>query len=289
LLDVITEQLDQKRLAHAYVIEGNAEEQLKAVAHEFAKSLLCSGNRSQSLHACGHCKSCDLFAAGTHPDFSLLGIESGTIGVDEVRVITGFLSHTSQLGGAQVVVVQSAEKMTENAANAILKTLEEPSDNSYLLLLTDSRNKLLPTIRSRCQFLAIPKQSRESLQQAFPDVPEYVYGFVNDNQERVEALMANGQVEQLSELYNGFIQSLRMGRDQLTHLMTGKDSDLVEPFIVYLMQRRARQLLIKGSHDGALKVMDLLAQHHKQFIKQLGLNRSLAMANLLKSGLPLLR
>ena len=101
---------------------------------------------------CGHCHTCHLMAAQSHPDFHVLASQEGKdIGVDQVRAINEIVSQHAQQNGNKLVYIQDAERLTEAAANALLKTLEEPRPNTYFLLQTEPSSSLLATIYSRCQ------------------------------------------------------------------------------------------------------------------------------------------
>lgn len=101
---------------------------------------------------CGACHHCSLFNAGNHPDFySLELIENKDIGIDQIREVNEKVYQRSQQGGNKVIMLKYADRLTEAAANALLKTLEEPTENTYFLLQADLSSQLLATIRSRCQ------------------------------------------------------------------------------------------------------------------------------------------
>lgn len=146
------------RLPHALMLAGPAGIGKTPLAQSLMQLVLCEAPIS-SL-ACGKCKSCGLNRAGTHPDFTALyPEESGkAIKVDAIREAAIKLTKTAQISEYKVVVLAPADAMNTNAANALLKTLEEPADKTLLILVTDSVNAVLPTIRSRCQIksLAIP-------------------------------------------------------------------------------------------------------------------------------------
>lgn len=159
--------------AHAYLLHGPAGIGKRALAERLMASLLCK--QPEGLEACGHCKSCSLLAAGSHPDNYILEPEESdkAIKVDQVRDLVSFVVQTAQLGGRKVVLVEPVESMNINAANALLKSLEEPSGNTILLLVSHQSSRLLPTIRSRCIQQACPLPSEAlSLQwlvKALPD------------------------------------------------------------------------------------------------------------------------
>ena len=142
--------------AHAYLLHGPAGIGKRALAERLMASLLCK--QPAGLEACGTCKSCLLLAAGSHPDNYILEPEEAgkAIKVDQVRELVSFVVQTAQLGGRKVVLVEPVEAMNINAANALLKSLEEPSGDTVLLLVSHQSSRLLPTIRSRCVQQACP-------------------------------------------------------------------------------------------------------------------------------------
>lgn len=142
----------QNRLGHALLLTGPAGVGKTAFARRFSQALLCAAALPDHT-PCGQCHSCRLFQAGSHPDYlAVTPAEPGKpIKVDQVRDLNAFLGFTSQFSGRQIVQVQPAEAMNINAANSLLKTLEEPTPGSLLLLLSAAPNSLPATVRSRCQ------------------------------------------------------------------------------------------------------------------------------------------
>ncbi|WP_110950629.1 DNA polymerase III subunit delta' [Pseudomonas bohemica] len=142
--------------AHAYLLHGPAGIGKRALAERLMHLLLCQ--QPQGLEACGQCKSCSLLTAGSHPDNYILEPEEAdkAIKVDQVRDLVSFVVQTSQMGGRKVVLIEPVESMNINAANALLKSLEEPSGDTVLLLVSHQPSRLLPTIKSRCVQQACP-------------------------------------------------------------------------------------------------------------------------------------
>lgn len=166
------------RHAHAYLLHGPAGIGKRALADTLVAFLLCQ--HPEGGRACARCKACQLLAAGTHPDYFQLEPEEPEkpIRVDQVRELVGFVVQTAQLGGRKVVLLEPAEAMNLNAANALLKSLEEPSGDTVLLLISHQPSRLLPTIKSRCVQQACPlpgvEQSRAWLAAALPGQPTEV-------------------------------------------------------------------------------------------------------------------
>ena len=154
------QQRQQNRLAHALLFQGPKGTGKKQCAHELAKALLCSQPDDAGV-ACGHCDACHLVSAGTHPDLRLLkptppptSTSSNpvlTIKIDALRDMYKALAETSQFGGYRVAVIEDADRMPTQAANSLLKTLEEPGSNTLLVLVSSHPHHLPVTIRSRCQ------------------------------------------------------------------------------------------------------------------------------------------
>lgn len=163
-----------ERLHHALLIHGPAGIGKFALAERFAQRLLCEAGGA-ARKPCGTCDGCRWFDASTHPDFRLLEPEalarrltaeddtdgptpataktakpSQEIKVDQVRELDQFLSLRSHRGRRRVVLVHPAETMNANAANALLKALEEPQPGAHFILVSHRPARLLPTIRSRC-------------------------------------------------------------------------------------------------------------------------------------------
>lgn len=153
-------------LPHALLLCGPAGLGKRAVTEAFVRARLCGSPREGM--ACGTCKACKLLAAGTHPDRMLVTIEENPkthklrseIVVDQVRALSARLAMAAQLGGWQVAVIDPADAMNAVAQNALLKTLEEPSAASLIVLVADQPSRLSATIRSRCQRLdfTVPAQ-----------------------------------------------------------------------------------------------------------------------------------
>lgn len=136
------------RLGHAWLLLGEAGLGKEQLAERLAQLHLC--HHPQQGEPCGHCHACQLADKGNHPDLCIIPGDSKTIGVDAVRELGSRLQRSAQLGHGKVVIIPDAERMTEAAANALLKTLEEPAGDSLLLLIASQISRLLPTIRSRC-------------------------------------------------------------------------------------------------------------------------------------------
>ncbi len=160
------------QLPHALLLYGLAGTGISRFAAAIAQTLLCDSGAGAP---CGKCHSCQLYNAGNHPDLLWLAPEreGGLIKVDQVREVVSFGHASAQQGGYRVVIISPAEAMNANAANSLLKTLEEPGDKTLLLLVSHAAATVLPTVRSRCQQMAMavpsPAEGKEWLQQHLSD------------------------------------------------------------------------------------------------------------------------
>jgi DNA polymerase III subunit delta' len=157
------------QLPHAVLLQGRAGLGKYGLAQAFAKLLLCEQRDANADVACGQCPSCHWFEQGSHPDVHILQPnaldevddsaperkKSEWISVEQVRQAIAFLQLSSHRNGLRVVLLNPAEAMNAAAANALLKTLEEPPENSLLILVSHQPSRLLPTILSRCHQLRV--------------------------------------------------------------------------------------------------------------------------------------
>jgi DNA polymerase-3 subunit delta' len=148
----IVQRWKRGSLPHALLLTGPHGLGKSIFADNLVKSVLCE-RPADNGHACDHCKNCQLVAAGSHPDIHEVGVaeESKVIKIDQIRDLCEKLSKTSQLAGYKVGIIRDAERMNTNAANSLLKTLEEPGADTLIVLLSSQPGTMPATIRSRCQ------------------------------------------------------------------------------------------------------------------------------------------
>lgn len=164
-----------QRLPHALLLTGAPGLGKLQLAQHFAQALLCQHPVPATGDACGVCRSCELAQAGSHPDYRLVQPEDHgkPIKIDQVRELCAFLSYTPQYGGYKIALLEPAEQMNINAANSLLKTLEEPPGTCLLVLISANPARLPITVRSRCQTLTLtipaPDIALPWLQKQLPD------------------------------------------------------------------------------------------------------------------------
>lgn len=154
----------QERIPQALLITGNKGLGKQQLANQFAVALLCATPQANGM-ACGVCSSCLLVNAETHPDFIQVQPEEPGkgIGIGQIRSLITRLTLKPQFETYRVVIVNPADKMNNAAANAFLKCLEEPTERTVIILITEKPAKLPATIISRCQKLAVVTPDKETV------------------------------------------------------------------------------------------------------------------------------
>lgn len=152
----VQSQIAGNRLPHAILLQGLPGSGRRQFADALCSFLLCE---SADNKPCGHCRQCQLYNSGNHPDVLILEPEenSKSIKIDQVRRLGLFVGQTSnQANATKLIVLRPAEALGQAAANSLLKNLEEPPGKTLFLLISEPGTALLPTIRSRCQAIALP-------------------------------------------------------------------------------------------------------------------------------------
>lgn len=167
--------LRQKKVSHAYLFSGEAGSGKRLLAEAFAKTLLCEEG---GIEACGKCKSCRQTESGNQPDFKAVVREKASLGVKEIREqVTSDAQIKPYSSAYKVYLIDEAEKMTEEAQNALLKTIEEPPEYAVFLLLVTRQELLLPTVLSRCISLPLHPVAPEKVRRFLMEkkgIPDYL-------------------------------------------------------------------------------------------------------------------
>ncbi|MDD3481281.1 MAG: DNA polymerase III subunit [Patescibacteria group bacterium] len=189
-VNILKSHLASGELSHAYLFLGTEGVGKEYLARLFARYILC-GNKKED-----ECESCKRFLKSAHPDFNYLDGSEG-IKIEDVREIIESINLSPVASKRKVLLVTKAEKMTGEAANAILKTLEEPPTDSTIILTSTSEKKLPETIISRTQHIKLRKllnaDMKEILRKEFDEREvEKVLGLAPDNIGEVKTLILDG-------------------------------------------------------------------------------------------------
>ncbi len=247
----VEQRLAAGRLPHAILLAGPAGIGKRQFASVLAARMLCL--QPNGGLACGVCKTCTVRAAGSHPDFLELYPDEGSrvIKIDQVRELISFASKTPALGANKLAMLWPAEAMNLNAANALLKCLEEPSPSTTLLLVSHQPGSLPATVRSRCQSISLPVPGRQQslawLAKAC-ESEEAAAGLLDVSEGRpltALALYHSGAVEQRMALRGGLDALLEGRLSPLELPALAADMELVD--VLAMMQSMVQGKLRTGS------------------------------------------
>ncbi|OYD57023.1 DNA polymerase III subunit delta' [Fictibacillus aquaticus] len=186
----IKNSIKKDRLAHAYIFEGPRGTGKTAVAKETAKAFLCL--EAIDGEACGQCRNCRRIDSGNHPDVHVIQPDGQSIKIDQIRALQKEFAYQGMESNKKVYIIEHADRMTVQAANSLLKFLEEPVSQSIALLLTEQVHRLLETIRSRAQLLSfssLPPGKLEDLlmgENVSPAMAKMAAALTSDTSEALE-------------------------------------------------------------------------------------------------------
>ncbi len=189
IIQHLREAITSGKVSHAYILSGEDGAGKNLLADAFAMSLQCE-EKNGTADACGKCSSCMQAVSNNHPDIIRVTHEKASIGVDDVRIkINNDIQVKPYSSPYKIYIIDEAEKLTEAAQNALLKTIEEPPVYAVLILLTNNLSALLPTILSRCITLKLKAVDQDLIRQFL--MSEYK---VPDYQAELSAVFAQGNV-----------------------------------------------------------------------------------------------
>lgn len=204
--------LESKKVSHAYIINGEKSSGKEFIARIFAMALQCE---QEGTDPCNECRSCKQALSGNQPDILYVSHEKpNTISVDDIRVqVNNNVAVKPYSSRYKVYIINEAEKMTPQAQNALLKTLEEPPEYVVILLLVSNVNTLLPTVLSRCVLLNM-KPVRDSLMKKYLmeelRVPDYkadvCVAFARGNVGKAKALASSEEFENVKNEALGLLK-----------------------------------------------------------------------------------
>ena len=241
IIEVLRRSLCNGKTAHSYLFEGVPGSGRKKTAMMLIQALFCTALPDD---ACGACPSCRKIESGNHPDIHHIAPlpDKRDISIDQLRELQHILSLRPYEAPRKVCIIDPAERMSVNAANSLLKTLEEPPGNALIILLTENAGMLLSTVRSRCQLIRFAPLS-----------PEHIVTLLERNGMASEAAtliapMSGGSLQRALELDN---ESLVVRREavlsrvsQLSHNRIATIFDAAEE--------------LSGTRDATLELLDML-------------------------------
>lgn len=157
--EYLNNSIKNNSFSHSYLFLGTDGIGKKIIAKEFAKKILCNDTKDETCT----CKSCTCFISDNHPDFSIINDEGSSIKIEQIRNITEKVIEKPIISNRKVYIINDADKMTKEAQNCLLKTLEEPPEYVTIILISSNENVILNTIKSRCMSIKFKNISEEHL------------------------------------------------------------------------------------------------------------------------------
>ncbi len=254
-LNFLSRRYQEGLLTNSLLFTGKKSVGKYKTALALAQNMLCS----QGDEACGQCGHCLRVAKEQHESILFIKPEKGMIKVDKAREIIQFLSKKLNSDECRIVIIDGAEKMNPQAANALLKTLEEPPQNCYLFLISSSLYSMLTTIRSRCQIIRFGQLTKQQIQQV-SSAEEWLIDFSENDLQKVEEL----KQESTQALYMDLSESL-------SFLLQGHFLQALKPIEVLVKDKsnclllvQALQLFMKKAYFQKVNLPTLILEWQQQ-------------------------
>jgi DNA polymerase-3 subunit delta' len=266
--DLLRRALASGRLAHAYLFEGPEGIGKRLMALALARAVFC-----QDATGCGDCPACRKIDHNNHPDLHLLEPDGAGIKIEQIRALQKELSFRPLEAPKKICLIDGAEKLNPAAGNALLKTLEEPAKETLLILLTSAPDKVLATIRSRCQRLPFLRIPRNKLMGVLCEQLD-----IDETQGHILTALADGSFKKaLGKDRELFVERRRELLRQLCALSPGSVVPLLSlaetlaeekellPEILEIFQAFYRDLLLfrHGRPESELVNIDLMEKIHR--------------------------
>lgn len=216
----LIDAIKNESVVHSYMFIGQDGIGKKRFAQEFAKMILCLSDVKES---CDRCDSCIKYTSGNHPDFIQLEPDGNSIKIAQIRQMQENIYQKPIVSNKKVFIINDAEKMTEEAQNSLLKTLEEPPVYVVIILIVSNENLLLNTIKSRC------------LRIYFKNIPrENIISYINENgiiKEANENIvdMCNGSFSKLENISENLEKYLEVEK-LFMNILTKKEMSIIDIF-----------------------------------------------------------
>jgi len=273
-----------KRLPHALLLVGADGLGKKQFALRFAHALLCA-NPNHDGKACQQCHNCHLFQAQSHPDFMLVTpeLEAKQIKINQVRDVVQFVNQSALQGGYRIIIIDPAASMNNNAANALLKSLEEPTEKTLFILINNQQLRLPVTIISRCQKIifqtpltadALTWLQKKNLSCASP---ELLLKLAEGAPLKALDLLAQDIFTLRENLYQGLYNLSRGIADPLQLAIEFQEKDLI--LVFHLLLSLLKELLLY-SKTQLLDYIDYVQGAYANVLSSLNLNRQLLLEDL---------
>ena len=237
VVKLLENSINNNRLSHAYIFEGEKGSGLKEVALFLAKKLLCLNNFS----ACDECENCIRVNSGTHTNVIFIEPIQNTIRKDQINALIHEGNMTSLTDKNRIFIINNVEKMNRASANSLLKFLEEPTPNNYLILLCENTNALLETIVSRAQLVRFKRVNKLQLEEKLKkegiekDV-SYILSELFGSYDEAKEALKEGHIINSYDLFKKVIFAKINNRDQYIEYFLNKKLLTTNDAHIYFLQ-----------------------------------------------------
>jgi len=286
--------LNSNRLPHAIMLSGAEDTGKRHFAERFIQRLFCVSPVDDV--ACGECKQCRLYLSGGHPDFKRVEPESAgkAISINAIRELSEFAVITAHQQSWKIALVAPVEAMTLNAANAFLKTLEEPREKTLLLLVHDQLAPVLPTIRSRCRVLSQglppPAMARDWLTDQLGDTGVAVDELLARAGGRPLRALGFAEANTLDEIarFEQVLKQVQTGKVAPVSSAAAFEGQPLSQLLEWMLSYYSRQLINSAQGGGTAEprqfiFYDLLLSTRKKLESKTNLNPQLILEELFLS------
>ena len=234
-IEYLNKMAKNSNILHSYLFLGIEGIGKKLIAKEFAKKVLCIENAKENCK----CKSCICFDGENHPDYTYVDTDTASIGINQIRELTKKVIEKPIISNRKVYIINDSEKMTKEAQNSLLKTLEEPPEFAIIILISSNENLILNTIKSRCMKLNFQPISNSELKEYilkksnYSNISENMLKAINGSIGKSEKII---EKHELYEEVDKFVEVLDK-KDKIEILKLGKvlyDKENIYDILDYL-------------------------------------------------------
>lgn len=239
-VDLLRQHLRAGGVRHAYLFTGPAQAGKRTLALEFARALLCPQTSSEG-DPCGRCRTCESVRSETHADLSLVRLPEGEseISIDQVRELQHHLALTPREAGRRVAVLVDFDLASDEAQNALLKTLEEPAEHVVILVTAEGISRLFPTLVSRCEVIHLRPVPLALIEQALREAGE------PDDRARLLAALSGGRpgAAQAMRTDPSLLEQRTAALDELSRLLSANRNERFAAMEVWARKQRKNEEL----------------------------------------------
>lgn len=268
--------VQSKNVLHSYLFIGREGIGKKEIAKEFVKKILCINSKEDECS----CKSCTCFETNNHPDLQIINEESEIIKIASIREFIKSVYEKPILSEKKIFIINDADKMTKEAQNSLLKTLEEPPEYIVIILIASNADMLLTTIKSRCTKIAFEKLTTKEIKEILTEknipienIPEKMYNLFDGSIEKAIKILENKEIyEKIEKL----VESLVEENDKIDFLTKNKEI-FVKEEIYEILEYLSVNLFYLGKTEKNKKYLNCV-KHIQETINHLKSNSNFDMS-----------